>query len=148
MQVESPYPGCRVANCGNEAKNFHRGIGYCAHHAREARDGDLEAEIKPCAKYDICVFGAPELRLLKFGRSINPGGRLKQISDGSPAEITLLGSCLDPDPYGSAIGAIIHTFLDPHRARGGWFKDNEDSRMIAGFILAGRPGEIIRMAKL
>ena len=148
LQVESPYPGCRVANCGNEARNFHRGINYCAHHAREARDGDLSAilDINNCAKPHIYVFEAPELGLLKFGRSSNPDRRLKQISDGSPVEITMLGSCLAQDA--GATEALIHAFLGCHKARIGWFKDCDDSRMIAGFILAGSPGEIIRLAKL
>ena len=113
---------------------------------RKARDSEYAAESINFAKPQIYVFEARELRLLKFGRSSNPDRRLKQISDGSPAEITMLGSCLAPDT--GATEALIHAFLEPHMVKSGWFEDNWDSRMIAGFILTGRPREIIRMAKL
>ena len=59
----------------------------------------------------LYVLEAPCVNLLKFGRSENPMRRFRQVLDGSPVEIKMLGYCLDPEKGRTAAWIRALTFL-------------------------------------
>ena len=144
---EPKFNGCRKAGCLNEAKNFYKGDMYCPQHAREARDRskDQLTLLNTGKSVYLYVLEAPEIKLLKFGRSENPNKRFRQVSDGSPVELSMLGFCQDPEQ--GRTETWIHAYLHMHRAKGEWFRDHQECRDIARLIIDNRPMELVSRAR-
>ena len=149
LNYEKTFHRCRILGCCNEAKNYYKGIKYCSLHAIEIRDGKLNFDqISFLRKQDIFLYAleAPEVGLLKFGQSTNPEKRHRQVRDGSPVDVELLGYCLDPEK--GKLEAWVHAYLYQHRSKGEWFRDNVDSRAMANMIIGNQPWEIVALARI
>ena len=149
LQYEKTFHGCRILGCPNEAKNYYKGVKYCPLHVMEIRDGKLNFDqIFESRKTDVFLYvlEAPEVNLLKFGQSTNPEKRHRQVRDGSPVDVELLGYCLDPAK--GKLEAWVHAYLYQHRTKGGWFRDHSETRGMADLITGNQPWEIVALARI
>ncbi len=65
--------------------------------------------------------------LIKFGRSINPGARVKGFRTGNTHKLTLLAFCPHISPFTER---EVHTKLSNLRVSGEWFKYHTDTRLL------------------
>jgi hypothetical protein len=65
--------------------------------------------------------------LVKFGKSINPQARLKQMATGNAADLFLLGYCEQTDHL---TGKEVHQRLKRFRVHGEWFTHNEEAETV------------------
>jgi hypothetical protein len=76
----------------------------------------LETHEEPSFLYAIVD---PSLNLVKFGKSKNPGLRLKTLEIGNGSRLKLWGFCLHKSPFTEK---EIHKLLRSERVVGEWFK--------------------------
>jgi hypothetical protein len=75
---------------------------------------------------------AVDVARIKFGVTSNIDKRFRQLCNGSPVELTLLGHVWMPD----VAEAHVFDFLKDDRVHGEWFVKTERSRSIAALIAA------------
>ena len=70
-------------------------------------------------------------RLVKFGKSLNPAARLKQIKTGNALQLHLCGYCEEKSPLTEA---EVHKAVSHHRVSGEWFRLNDETESIIKLI--------------
>jgi hypothetical protein len=66
-------------------------------------------------------------RMVKFGRSVNPGQRLKALQTSHGSGLVLFGYCPHESPFTER---EVHERLAAHRLRGEWFDLNADTQAV------------------
>jgi len=74
-------------------------------------------------KTQYCVYAIVDLKnnFVKFGKSVNPNSRLKQLSTGSGCKLVLAAFCKETSELNES---EIHKKLKHHRLRREWFTLN------------------------
>lgn len=81
-------------------------------------------EIEPQFLYAIVNWNS---RMVKFGRSVNPGQRLKALQTAHGSGLSLFGYCPHESPFTER---EIHERLAAHRLHGEWFNLNAETQAV------------------
>ena len=100
-------------------------IRLAAKHGRQLNTYDWDAIWRLLEEFNepepVFLYAAVDYRnrLVKFGRSVQPGVRLKQLRTGNGNEVKLWAYCLHETPFTEK---EIHLRLAANRIQGEWFR--------------------------